>query len=114
MVVNSFIFLGDLIDAYNHGMKAFFSGSKKMSKRMSDVSSTASFVAVLKWKGRELDGITLQPIKLSSRSGRPIRPMLTDKLRSQNVINSLKNLSEPFGTTISWDEQNQVGHISMH
>lgn len=100
----------DDVDVMKKGAQIFFGGSKKMSKIIENVSPKNSVVASLTWDGPKLSAITLQPIMLDPKSG---RPMLVDELQSQNVINSLQVLSEPFGAEIVWDSQKHVGRISI-
>lgn len=75
-----------------------------------------SVIAVPCWRGKKLIEIRLYPISLGfgrSRTKRG-RPMFADRDLSIKIIEDLKRLSKPFGTTIDLREGIGVVRLSTH
>jgi poly-gamma-glutamate synthesis protein (capsule biosynthesis protein) len=65
-----------------------------------------SVIAVPRWRGKELIEIKLYPVSLGFGKFRTKRgrPMFADPDLSKKIIEDLKRLSKPFGTTIDLKE----------
>jgi len=72
-----------------------------------------SAIAVPRWKGKELVDIKLYPITLGYGKPRTVRgrPLLAGGELSKKIIEDLKRCSEPFGTTI--DFQDGIGLVRL-
>lgn len=73
-----------------------------------------SVIAVPRWKGKKLVGIKLYPITLGHGKPRQVRgrPLLADPELSAKIIEQLRRLSEPYGTTIEF--QASIGVIKLN
>ena len=62
-----------------------------------------SFVAVLRWSGRRLQRIELNPVSLGMKTGLPQRgrPVLADAETSEEILGNLQRYSDQFGTKIA-------------
>ena len=65
-----------------------------------------SVVAVPVWRHGELHAIELHPISLGPDQPRSVRgrPLLATAEDGQRIIESLAELSKPFGTTVHWED----------
>lgn len=65
-----------------------------------------SVIAVPAWKEGKLIELKLYPITLGHGQPRTVRgrPMLADRRLGEKIIEDLKRLSEPFGTTIEFED----------
>lgn len=72
-----------------------------------------SVIAVPRWKGKELVEIKLYPITLGFGKPRTVRgrPLLADRELSLKILEDLKRVSQPFGTTIEIEDG--VGIIKL-
>jgi poly-gamma-glutamate synthesis protein (capsule biosynthesis protein) len=70
-------------------------------------------VALARWNGDTLTGIDLHPVTLGH--GKPPaergRPMLASGALAQKIIDDLTRLSQPFGTTVTFD--GKVGRVTL-
>lgn len=65
-----------------------------------------SVVAVVRWRGDALEGITLHPITLGFGKPRTVRgrPMLAEGELARKIIGDLTERSKAFGTTVAWKD----------
>ena len=72
-----------------------------------------SVVAVAEWDGKRLAELRLHPITLGFGAPRTVRgrPMFADDKLGKKIIGDIARLSEPFGTTIVFE--NGVGHVRL-
>ena len=72
-----------------------------------------SVIAVPRWRGKELIEVKLYPITLGYGKPRTVRgrPLFADGDLSKKIIEDLKRCSEPFGTTI--DFQDGIGVVKL-
>ena len=79
----------------------------------SDREIWESVVAVARWKGRTLAGLTLHPVTLQFGKGRTVRgrPLLAGPELGGKIIGDLSERSKPFGTTIAFEKG--VGRVVL-
>ncbi|NIM60049.1 MAG: CapA family protein [Candidatus Aminicenantes bacterium] len=72
-----------------------------------------SVIAAPVWKGKELIAIKLYPISLGFGKPRPVRgrPLLAGADLSKKIIEDLRRLSKPFGTTIDFKDGTGIVRI---
>ena len=72
-----------------------------------------SIVAVAEWDGKRLAELRLHPITLGFGTSRTVRgrPMFADDKLGEKIIGDIARLSEPFGTTVVFE--NGVGRVRL-
>ncbi len=72
-----------------------------------------SVIAVPVWKGKKVVEIKLYPVSLGFGKSRTVRgrPLFADEDLSKKIIEDIKRLSEPFGTTV--DFQDGIGIVKL-
>ncbi len=125
--VGNFIFENDLVaeqptDAYQALKLGPLAGVADFDDARSDHDTRSfpadrdmwrSMIATVRWRGRALDAITLQPISLGFGGSRVERgrPAVADAATAKTVIDEVSERSKPFGTEIEFD--NGVGRVVL-
>ncbi len=74
-----------------------------------------SVIAETAFEDRELVRMTLYPVTLGWRRPRTLRgrPVLAKGDEAADIIEEIKNLSDPFGVEIRWDEESETGEVVL-
>lgn len=125
--LGDFVFENDLVsrlpaDAYDQfkldplaGVADFDDARSDHDRRSfpADREMWEAFVATVRWRGRTVDDITLQPISLGF--GRPRvergRPLIAPPALAKKIIGDIETRSRPFGTRVTFE--NGVGRVTL-